>query len=392
MNLSGSEVQTLQDVFVGREAIEDLEPAGEVVGREEVAQVSAQLTVAVVMEAFYRCLLDCSVHPFDLTIGPGMVDLGEPVLDAVLVADAIKDVVEGVCMVSVIGELDAVVGKHRMQSVGNGHDQITQELGGCHLAGLFDQAGEGELAGPVDGHKAVELALSGLDLSDADVKEPNGIAFEALPLRLVALDIGQAGNTMPLKAAVQRRAGQVRDRRLQAVEAIVQRQQGVPPERDHHRLLHLAQNGRAGLLRSGLQILDCRPLAPLGHCLRIDAKLAAQHRERSLRSLYCCSDGVRGRGAPVTNLSHRASFHSVERIAPSNCGIKHLAYSGVGSVPVAIPEILAFASRGPAAGGILGRMNITVRKFHPPGSHPDHPSYRLRIATGIGTIPWIDFA
>jgi hypothetical protein len=33
---------------------------------------------------------------------------------------------------------------------------------------------------------------------------------------------------------------------------------------------------------------------------------------------------VRGRGAPVTNLSHAASFHSRERIAPLNRGIKHL--------------------------------------------------------------------
>ena len=33
-------------------------------------------------------------------------------------------------------------------------------------------------------------------------------------------------------------------------------------------------------------------------------------RERSLRSLYCCSDGVRGRGATMTNLSQSASFHS----------------------------------------------------------------------------------
>ncbi|SMO97569.1 hypothetical protein SAMN06265221_12819 [Paracoccus laeviglucosivorans] len=46
--------------------------------------------------------------------------------------------------------------------------------------------------------------------------------------------------------------------------------------------------------------------------------------ERSLRSLYCCSDSVRGRGAAVTNLSHRASFQSKERIAPLNRGIKRL--------------------------------------------------------------------
>ncbi len=47
--------------------------------------------------------------------------------------------------------------------------------------------------------------------------------------------------------------------------------------------------------------------------------------ERSLRSLYCCSGGVRGRSAPVTNLSHSATFHSFETIAPSNRGIKHHA-------------------------------------------------------------------
>jgi hypothetical protein len=44
-----------------------------------------------------------------------------------------------------------------------------------------------------------------------------------------------------------------------------------------------------------------------------------------LRSLYCSSDSVRSRGAAVTYLSHNASFHSKEQIAPSNRGIKHIA-------------------------------------------------------------------
>ena len=61
--------------------------------------------------------------------------------------------------------------------------------------------------------------------------------------------------------------------------------------------------------------------------------LLAQLRERSLRSLYCSSDGVRGRGAPMTNLSHNASFHSCERIAPSNLGIKHLREALLGMLP-----------------------------------------------------------
>lgn len=69
-------------------------------------------------------------------------------------------------------------------------------------------------------------------------------------------------------------------------------------------------------LQAGLQIMDCRPLAPLRDRLRVDPKLPAQRRERSLRSLYCCSDGVRGRDAPMTYLSHTASFHPNERIAP----------------------------------------------------------------------------
>jgi len=76
-------------------------------------------------------------------------------------------------------------------------------------------------------------------------------------------------------------------------------------------------------LRPGLQILDRRSLTPFRDRFRVDPQLPAQRRERSLRSLYCCSDGVRGRGAPVTSLSHAASFHSDERIAPSNRGIKH---------------------------------------------------------------------
>jgi hypothetical protein len=61
---------------------------------------------------------------------------------------------------------------------------------------------------------------------------------------------------------------------------------------------------------------------------------AGQRRERSLRSLYCCSDDVRGRGAPVTYLSPMASFHSNERITPSNHGIKHL---GAAEMPLMTP-------------------------------------------------------
>src|SRR6056297_580927 len=114
------------------------------------------------------------------------------------------------------------------------------------------------------------------------------------------------------------------DRGLQGKKTIIQRQQRVTPKGDDHRLLRFGQDRGARLLRAGLQILDRRPLAPLRNRLGVDPQLPAQFRERSLRSLYCSSDGVRGRGAAMANLSHSASFHSCERITPANRGIKHL--------------------------------------------------------------------
>ena len=40
--------------------------------------------------------------------------------------------------------------------------------------------------------------------------------------------------------------------------------------------------------------------------------------------LYRSTDRRCRRGAPMVNLSHSASFHSREKTAPSNVGIKHL--------------------------------------------------------------------
>ena len=105
------------DEFVGCEAAQALETACEVVGGDEVLEVPPELFVAVVVEAFDGRVLDGAVHPFDLTIGPGMVDAGEAVLDAMLLASHGEHMghVPGCGSVGVTwckAELDAVVGEH----------------------------------------------------------------------------------------------------------------------------------------------------------------------------------------------------------------------------------------------------------------------------------------
>ena len=50
----------------------------------------SELLVAVVMEPFDRRVLDGAVHPLDLAVGPWVVGLGQPVLNAVRLADYVE--------------------------------------------------------------------------------------------------------------------------------------------------------------------------------------------------------------------------------------------------------------------------------------------------------------
>jgi len=97
------------DVFVGCEFAQGLETPAVVVSADEVVEVSGQLGMAVVMIAFDGCLFDRAVHPLDLAVGPGMLHFGQAVFDSFLVTDPVEDVVEGVFVAGLIGELDTVV-------------------------------------------------------------------------------------------------------------------------------------------------------------------------------------------------------------------------------------------------------------------------------------------
>ena len=194
-----------------------------------------------------------------------------------------------------------------MDTVGHRRNQPPEEIGRHAPCSLRVQFGKGELAGTVDRHEEVQLALLGAHLGDVDVEEPDRVGLEGLP-RLRSFDLRQPADLMALEAAVQRRPRQMRDARLKRVEAVIERQQGVLSEGDDHRLLFRAQDGRTHLLRPHRSVRDEVALPPLGHRLRIEAIASAQLRDRSRRSLYRTSDRVRGRGAPVKNLAHSPSL------------------------------------------------------------------------------------
>ena len=124
----------------------------------------------------------------------------------------------------------------------HGLEHMLEELLGSAPVCLLDELGDGELTGPVDAHEEMELFFGGLHLGNVDVEEPDRGALELLPFGLVAVHFRQAGDALPLKTPVQRRARQVQDRRLQRIETVVQRRQRMTPERDDHLFLRFRQH------------------------------------------------------------------------------------------------------------------------------------------------------
>ena len=119
---------------------------------------------------------------------------------------------------------------------------------------------------------------------------------------------------------MQGRPGQVRNGRLQVIEAVVERQQGMLAEGDDDSLFLGRQHCRVPWGRKE------GPFAPLGDCLVVQPILCRKLFERSLRSLYRNSDGVCGRGSATKYLAHSASRNAGSVcLIPSHSGIEHLA-------------------------------------------------------------------
>ena len=147
--------------------------------------------MGIVMISLDGGLFDRPVHALDLSVGPGMVYLCQPVFDLMVCAHTVEDVFEGKPILLAIGEPDAIVGQDRVDSIRYGSDQMTQELGGNHLSRALMQFDIGELGCPVDGDKQPEFTFAGAQFGDVDMKISDRIALECL-LWLVPFTLRQA--------------------------------------------------------------------------------------------------------------------------------------------------------------------------------------------------------
>ena len=196
----------------------------------------------------------------------------------------------------------------------------------AHLAGLGMEFGEGELGGAVDGNEEVELAFGRLHLGDVEMEVADRIALELLLARLVAVNLGQAGDAVTLKAAMQAGARQPRDRGLQGVKAVVEGQRRMFAERDDDGFILGRQHRRPGIRRTCLAVSRRGPLFPLRNRLWVDSIAPGERPQALFTMLYRSTDCRRRCGAAMVNLAHSASFHSREKTAPSKPGTKHIEW------------------------------------------------------------------
>src|ERR1700730_17505770 len=104
---------------------------------------------------------------------------------------------------------------------------------------------------------------------------------------------------------MQRRARQIRDRRLQRVEAIVERQERMPPKGYDDRLVLDRQHRRLCVFGPGRQIGEGLALPPFGDGLLIDPVTPGEHSQARLTILYCSTDRLRRCGAAVAKWRKR---------------------------------------------------------------------------------------
>ncbi len=145
--------------------------------------MATKLIMVVVMEALHDGVFDCSVHPFDLTVGPWVLDFCQPMLDAIFFTSHFEHARDKGCgrptgVSRRESELYAIIGQDGVDFIGNGFDQCDKESRSGNAIGLFLQPDEGKFVCPINRDKEMEFSFSSLNLCDVDVKVSDWVAFE----------------------------------------------------------------------------------------------------------------------------------------------------------------------------------------------------------------------
>lgn len=88
-----------------------------------------KLLLRVVVITIDRRLFKRAVHALHLSVRPGMIGLGQPMLNLMFGTDAVKQQRKGITVRLSVGELDAVVGQNSVDLVGHSGDEMTKEFG-----------------------------------------------------------------------------------------------------------------------------------------------------------------------------------------------------------------------------------------------------------------------
>lgn len=292
----------MSDRLEGRPPLQRFEVPGKIIGRHESQDVGSQGVETWIMEGSNCRVFDCSIHPLCLAIGPRMIGLGEPVLDAMFGADTAEDVSAGravhlaVAIFGQVGEGHAVVREHSVNGVRKGADNAAQELGAVHLPGIVAELDVGELRDAIYREEHIEFSATETEFADINVDVSD------LGLRESALSDGhvhglrQTGNAMAQQTAMQARPGKVRDTVAQTAQNIVERQQCATAEFDDHRFFHRGKDSAGRSPRPHGSIGCVRAGTPLGHCGSAQAVALGQGTARLFRRLELGSNSRRCSG------------------------------------------------------------------------------------------------
>lgn len=75
--------------------------------------------------AFDGRVLDRAIHSLDLSVRPRMIDLCQPVFDAMLFTDAVKQMFECPLILLTSGKLNAVVSQNSVNMIRQDGNQLT---------------------------------------------------------------------------------------------------------------------------------------------------------------------------------------------------------------------------------------------------------------------------